>query len=296
MNSPLQLPPKRRSLLAFFLLAFAWSWLFWVPIALASWGLLSFRLPSTLAALIGAFGPSLAAVVLTVFGEGTSGLHRLLGRLLIWRVGLRWYAFALLWPAVISLLTTALYVLSGGAAPDFANPPLLEVYPLPSGLSAIGPWPLLPFVFLQYLVFSSPMGEEIGWRGYALPRLQAARSALGASLALGLLWGVWHLPLYFTRGHPISEEFFGWFLLGIVADAVLFTWLYNSTGGSLFLAVLFHASIAVTGLFLSAANATPLLGLALEWVFVGAIIAASGPACLSRLGKQVVEDPEGSPK
>ena len=211
----------------------------------------------------------------------------------MWRVGARWYAFALLYPAAISLLTTALYILVGGATPDFANPPVLEVYPLPSGLAAVGPWPLLPFVFLQYLLFSSPMGEEIGWRGYALPRMQAGWPALHASIALGLLWGVWHLPLYLTRGHPISGEFFGWFLLGIVADAVLFTWLYNSTGGSLLLTVLFHASIAVTGLFLSPVEATPFIGLALEWIFVGAIIAVASPARLSPLDKQVVQEPEG---
>jgi len=243
--------------------------------------------------LIGAFGPSLAAVVLTLPGEGLRGLRRLLGRLFVWRVDVRWYLFALLWPAVISLATTTVYVLSGGGVPDFSNPPYIEVYPLPPELAAIGPWPLMPFVFLQYVLLSSPMGEEIGWRGDALPRMQTAWSALRASLVLGFLWGLWHLPLYLTVGHPVSEEFFGWFLPGIVADAILFTWLYNSTGGSLLLAVLFHASIAVTGLFLTPAEATPLLGLTLEWIFVGGVIAVTGPARLSRLDKQVVEQSQG---
>ena len=100
--------------------------------------------------------------------------------------------------------------------------------------------------------------------------------------------GLWHLPLALTRGHPISEGFFGWFVLGIVADAVLFTWLYNSTGGSLLLAVLFHTSIAVTGLFLSSASATPLLELGLKWIAVGAVIAVFGAANLSRAEKQRV--------
>jgi membrane protease YdiL (CAAX protease family) len=237
--------------------------------------------------------PTLAAVVLTLSGEGLHGLRGLLGRLFVWRVNVRWYLFALLWPPTISLATTAVYVLSGGGVPNFSNPPFLEVYPLPPELAAISPWPLLPFVFLQYVLLSSPMGEEIGWRGYALPRMQSEWSALRASLVLGFLWGVWHLPLYLTAGHPISEEFFGWFLLGIIADAILFTWLYNSTGGSLLLAVLFHASIAVTGLFLIPAEATPLLGLALEWIFVGGVIAVTGSSRLSRLDKQIISNTKG---
>lgn len=130
------------------------------------------------------------------------------------------------------------------------------------------------------------MGEEIGWRGYALPRSQSRLSALAASIALGMIWGVWHLPLALTRGHPISEEFFGWFLLGIIADAVLFTWLYNSTGGSLLLVVVFHTSIAVTGLFLATANATPLLELLLKWITVGVVVVVFGAANLSRAERQ----------
>lgn len=295
MGSPALIPPKRRSLLAFFVLAFGISWAAWVPLTAASWGLSPFRPPSTPATLVGAFGPTLAAIVLTLFGEGVSGLRRLLGRLLIWRVGVRWYTFALLWPAAISLFTTAVYVLFGGPVPDFSEPPFLEVYPLPPGLSGVGPWPLLPFVFFQYLLFSSSMGEEIGWRGYALPRLQSGGNALQASVLLGLLWGLWHLPLYLTRGHPLSEEFFGPFMLGIVADAILFTWLYNSTGASLLLAVLFHASIAVTGLFLAPAEATPLLRLAFEWLFVGAVIAIAGPT-LSRPDDQTTPNSEGHPR
>ena len=240
------------------------------------------QLPPALAGLLGAFGPSLAAVVLAAIGDGAYGLRRLLGRLLSWRVGARWYAFVLLYPAAISLATAALYVLFGGPAPDFADPPVTRVYPLPPELSEVGPWPLLPFIFLQTLLVGSPMGEEVGWRGYALPRLQAGRSALGASVILGLLWGLWHLPLYLTRGHPLSEEFFGWFLLGIVADAVLFTWVYNNTRGSLLLALLFHASIVVTDLFVAPAETTTLSGIALKWGVVAVVVALAGPARLSR--------------
>ena len=189
---------------------------------------------------------------------------------MVWRVSILWYAFVLLYPVVLSLATTSLYVLFGGQAPDFADPPVLRVYPLPPELLKVGPLVLLPFVFLITLLISSPMGEEIGWRGYALPRLQANRSALTASVILGLLWGLWHLPRDLALG-----QFSFWSLLGIVAVAILFTWVYNNTGGSLLLALLFHTSISVTGLFLSTVD-PPLLSLALAWIVVGAVIAVAG--------------------
>jgi len=282
MSPSISVPPRRYSLLAFFVLAFGISWIVWVPAAAASWGRLPLQLSPALTGLFGAFGPSLAAIILTLASEGAPGLRRLLGRLLRWRAGVQWYAFVLVFPAAISLANSALYVLVGGSVPDFADPPVLHLYPLPPELSDIGPWVLLPFVFLQTLFFGSPMGEEIGWRGYALPRLQASRSALRASLILGLLWGLWHLPLFLTRGHPLSQEFFGWYVLGIVADAILFTWVYNNTRGSLLLALLFHASFIVTELFVASAEATPLLSLTLEWSVVAIVVAMAGPVRLSR--------------
>jgi len=190
MSTAISIPPRRYSLLAFFLLAFVISWICWVPAAAASWGVFPWQLPPVLTGLFGAFGPSLAAIILTITIDGAPGLSRLLWRLLWWRAGIQWYAFVLVFPAAISLATSALYISFGGAAPDFADPPVLHLYPLPPELSGVGPWTLLPFVFLQTLLFSSPMGEEIGWRGYALPRLQASRSALWASVILGLLWGL----------------------------------------------------------------------------------------------------------
>lgn len=274
MKPPIAIPPKRYLLLLFFVLAFGISWAFWVPAVLDSWGVLSSPVSATFP--LPAFGPSLAAIMLVIITEGAAGLRRLLGRLLVWRVSVLWYAFVLLYPAALSLATTGFYVLFGGRAPDFAGPPVLRVYPLPPELLAVGPLVLLPFVFLITLFISSPMGEEIGWRGYALPRLQAERSALTASVILGLLWGLWHLPRDLALG-----QFSFWSLLGIVAIAILFTWVYNNTGGSLLLALLFHTSIAVTGLFLSTVDA-PLLNLALRWIVVGVVVIVAGPRYLSR--------------
>jgi len=274
-------PPKPHSLPTFFLLAFGLSWAVWVPTNLASRGLLSFPLPLEYAGLLGAFGPAVAALVTAGIFDGGRGLRALLGRFLIWRVGICWYAFVLLWPAALSLATTALHVLLGGAAPDFAQPPFVRLNPLPSELSATSPFALLPFVFLQQTLVGSSMGEEPGWRGYALPRLQWWWGALPASLLLGTLWGVWHLPLWLTRGHEAGQTFVGWALLGLVAHAILFTWVYNHTRGSLLLALLFHTADAITGMFLSTAAASPLLGLALSWGAALLVVAASGPDRLS---------------
>jgi uncharacterized protein len=132
------------------------------------------------------------------------------------------------------------------------------------------------------MLIGSSMGEEPGWRGYALPRMQRHRSSLRASLMLGLLWGAWHFPLWLTEGHPMREAFFGWHVLGLMATAVVITWVFNNTKGSLLLALLFHTSIAITGLFLSTAEAHPLIDIAFRWGIAALVIAISGTKYLSR--------------
>jgi membrane protease YdiL (CAAX protease family) len=272
---------KSASLLVFFLLAFGISWIVWIPLTMASHGLIAFQIPIGIVGLLGAFGPSLAAIIITRAREGKAELHNLLRRLLLWRVDVRWYLFVLLWPPILSLATTGGHILLGGLSPDFNDPLVLSAYPLPPEAKAFGPWPLLPFVFLHQMLMSSPMGEEIGWRGFALPRLQRGRNALISSVILGLLWFVWHLPLYLNREHPLFNQFLGWLVLSFVADAILFTWVYNNTEGSLLLPLLLHTSMNITGLFLPPA-ASPLLELALRWGVVAIVIIYAGPSHLSR--------------
>jgi membrane protease YdiL (CAAX protease family) len=282
MTSPVSVSPQPRSLLTFFLLAFGLSWAFWMPGAFASHGLLSFPLSPASTNLLGAFGPSMAALITTATYDGRAGFRTLPRRLLTWRVGLPWYLFVLCWPALHSLMKTALAVWLGGSVPDFARPPFSHLYPLPPELSNANPLLFLPFVFLQQTLIGSSMGEEIGWRGYALPRLGAYGNALRAGTILGIAWSVWHLPLWLTRGHPAGEEFLGWTLLGIVADSVLFTWVHNNTEGSLLLPLLFHTSIAVTGLFLASAESSSLVGMTLKWGVVTLVTMAYGSKYLSR--------------
>ncbi|MDX1638371.1 MAG: CPBP family intramembrane glutamic endopeptidase [Balneolaceae bacterium] len=269
------------SLVAFFVLAFAFSWSVWIPAALSSHGWISFSFPSAIVGLIGAFGPTLSGMAVSFYRRGKSGLGRLLTGIRMWRFEAKWYFFVLLWPALLSLAASYIYSTFGGSLPNFNSPPILDLYPLPPEAEGIGPWGLLPFIYLQNLLIGSAMGEEIGWRGFALPRLQSRMSALSASLVLGVLWGMWHLPLYLTEGHPLSDLFFGWTLLNITADSVLFTWVFNKTQGSLFAVLLFHASIATTGLFLATADESIVISIALKWLIVSVVVLKTGAATLS---------------
>jgi membrane protease YdiL (CAAX protease family) len=265
---------QQHPLASFFVLAYAISWLLWLPLVVSgddSPTGLGFVL-----LLLGSLVPSSVAILLVAVLHGKAGVRKLLRRLLIWRVGVGW------WVAVVLLSTLALgavgvSVLFGGDSPD---------------VTATIPGAVVLFVFSIFP--GSAGGEEIGWRGFALPQLQAGRSALGASVVLGVVWGVWHLPLYLTGTNfrPLSL-FAPWVLLA-VATSVIYTWIYNGTGGSLLIVVLFHAA---SNLLLTVFLVDPfedqvtrpfLIYGALMILAGSAVVAAAGPATLSRThAKQV---------
>ncbi len=166
----------RYPLVAFFVLAFGLTWPYLIADALGSWGLLPFRLPLVLWIPMG-YGPTFAALIVTGATSGKAGIHALLRRLLVWRVGAPWYALAIGGLVIPSAITLGLYTLLGGHAP------------LPA--FSLG---LILQLLVLLLVHGLINGEELGWRGYALPRLQAQRSALAASLILGAIWAMFHLP------------------------------------------------------------------------------------------------------
>jgi hypothetical protein len=207
---------------AFFILTYAISWAVWLPLAVAQIDTPLYK--------IGTFGPTLAALLLTVLMRGRLGLKRLLRPLLIWRVHVGWYLFSILSTAVGVLVAIGLHIWLGGTPPKFNDPAQLYL--------------VIP-AFL-YVLFTSVVGEEIGWRGYALPRLQAKHSALGASLVLGLVWGAWHLPLFWMAGNFHQQIPISLFLLQTTGFSILYTWMYNHTRGSLLLAHLFHAASNTT--------------------------------------------------
>jgi membrane protease YdiL (CAAX protease family) len=221
---------RRRDLVAYFVLTFAFSWAIEIPLALSAQGLTSVRVPFGLHYLA-SFGPFFAAVVLTVATEGFPGLGRLFGGLTKWRAQRVYILFALVAPLVvfggIVLVSRALQ----GSWPDLG---------LLGQVDYLGHLGIVPALLLWLLTFG--LGEETGWRGFALPRLQAGRSAFSASMLLGVFWALWHLPALFYRDTYIQM---GWLVLPMLitvaaVGSVVYTWLFNGTGGSLLWLVLFH--------------------------------------------------------
>ena len=201
---------RRHPLIAFFVLAYAFSWWPWPLYAL---GL-------SPGAIVG-FGPFLAAVLVLVLTGGKAAVMILLRRMVRWRVVGLWYAAALLLPVAIALGATVLNVLLGARPPSSAE---------------LVAWPSLIPTFFLLLVIPGIGGawEEPGWRGYALPNLQADRSALLASLILGIVWAFWHLPLMMYGGIPWSD------IAYVTVVSVVYAWLFNGTSGSVLLVMLFH--------------------------------------------------------
>jgi uncharacterized protein len=222
---------KNHSLPLFFVLTYAISWSFMIPVALSVQGLLSWHVPPALYYLA-SFGPLCAAIILTSVTEGGKGLRQLLGRLLKWRVEFKYYAFAVLAPIGLFALAILLNWLILGVSPDLRLLGQADYLPYLSPLGVILLW------LLTY-----GLGEETGWRGYALPHLQRNRSAASATLILAVLWAGWHLPAFFFRDTYIGLGILGFplFAVSILFTTMVFTWLYNSTAGSLLLVVLFHA-------------------------------------------------------
>ena len=213
----------RRSLVGFVLLSFLISWI--------AWGLLAIlgtepgiNLGGVLW-LLGGLGPPIAAVVLVQREEGQS-IRELVARLLQWRVGWRWYGVALLFPGAVVITTLILDS---------------RVRGLPTPI----PDPEFVLLFIGLLIASSIIGgglEEIGWRGFMLPRIQASFDALTASIVVGVIWMVWHAPLFVVPGAVQTDFPVLPFVVQGVALAVVFTWLYNSTHGSVLLAIILHGS------------------------------------------------------
>jgi membrane protease YdiL (CAAX protease family) len=218
-----------RSLLKFFALTYIVSWILWI----ASAAILRMATPqptgvvaiSGFLYLLGVFAPSLVALALTVREDGRARMLELLGRTVKWEVGARWYVFALTYMAAVKLATATLLRIATGAWPGFGQEPV--------------------YIMAIALVFSTPVqaGEEIGWRGYALPRLSAGLGLPGAGIVLGVIWACWHLPFFIISGNEKTGQSFPLYLLTVIPLSVGMAWLYWRTSGSLLLTMLMHAAI-----------------------------------------------------
>jgi uncharacterized protein len=253
---------QRRPLLAFFVLVFTLTWAVWVPRAAG--------IPVGVVGQLWTWIPAISALLVAALTGGRAAVADLGSRLVRWRVGWQWYAVVILGPAAFSGAVALLYALLGGSWA--AAPPVLR-----------GETPLV-FVplFLLVLFLTDGVGEELAWRGFALPRLLLGNNALVASLILGILWALWHLPLVWTESAPLYQQPIWLLLLDVTAKSVLFTWVFLHTRGSVLLAALLHAT---TNLFVVSPVAAEggtmelmLLAAFAKWVLVIVVLAVAGPA------------------
>ena len=269
---------ERHSLGAYFILAYAITWAFEIPLAATGQGWIESEIPFAIHYL-GGFGPMLAATIVTATVQGRRGLRDLFGGLLKWRVGTRWLLFCFLSPFAMFALAAVLTRATSGGWPN---------------LSLLGEVDYLPYLGIPGAVvlwlLTWGMGEEVGWRGFALPRLQRDRSALSATIILGIVHAFWHLPAFFYKdaykamgliaGLPIL-------VLSVVAAAILFTWIYNSTRGSLLMVTVFHALFDWLSVSKAGGTTAPTIMSAVVWALAVLVVVIYKPANLSRVQKQV---------
>lgn len=213
----------RGSLVLFFALTYAVTWSCWLAvlkIPIAGRGL-----NREVLLLFGTFAPALIALVITTGKQGKRATGSLLRRTWQWRTSARWYVLAVTFMAAVKLSVAVAYRLGAGRWPLFGS----------EG----------PIVILVAMALSTPVqsGEEIGWRGYALPRLAGRMGFAWASVVLGIIWACWHLPLFFLTGADKFGQSFPLWAFEVVAFSVAITWLYAHTNGSLLLTMLMHSAV-----------------------------------------------------
>jgi len=252
------------ALLAYFALTFAVTWGCWITIIRSD---AAHSLLGRFFLYVGVFSPALVSLALTFARSGAPGVRALLGRLLPVPVAARWIAFALGYLLAVKLTAALLHWLVAGQWPRF-------------DLSEVA---LIPFAIL----LSTPVqaGEELGWRGFALPRLAARFGLARASLLLGLVWATWHLPLFYLRDADTFGQSFVLYATQVVAISVAIAMLWARARGGLLLPMLFHASVNNTkdivpsatpgahGVFSAHASLLGWLGTAVLWACTIAILA-----------------------
>ncbi|HET9909810.1 MAG TPA: CPBP family glutamic-type intramembrane protease [Anaerolineales bacterium] len=264
---------RQHPLSFFFGLTFLLSWLIWVPMALDHYSLLPFELDENfvlIVRLFGTLGPAIAASLVALIVGGRSAVRKLWSQIGLWRVSWTWYVAAALVFPVLVFVAAWLYNLLPGIEP------LL--------IQQISPATLLVIMIIMTI---SVTGEEIGWRGFALPEMQKRWTALKTSLLLGTIHTLWHLPFWITLG---ELERYGWsyWLLSwawILALTIYMTWILNNTGNSLLMILLFHFSLnVVSNAFLPVTTVVPayLLLIGIAWLLALSILARYGPQRLVR--------------
>lgn len=220
----------RRAAVRFVAVTFLIATAVYLPLLAADLGWIETTLPPGLQ-IVGILSPGIATLLLTLYENGLDGVRGVLGGLAAWRFGRLWWGVTLALPPAFAAVLAGAAIALGQ---DFSPEPMRM-------LSEAG----VAFVAVILVTVVLSAGEEIGWRGHLLPLLQARLSAVSASLVLGVIWAVWHLPVFYGAGID------GWVLavrlVSIPAGAVMYTWLFNNTGGSVLAVTLLHAGTNLWG-------------------------------------------------
>jgi uncharacterized protein len=227
----------KKRLIVYTLLTCALSWACWLPI-IDRLEASPFDSPPLIMGLflLGAYGPTLMGILLTGFYDGRQGLRMLVRRTVSFRVGSSWILIAVIAGPVLYTMSIAVYASLGGEL----------------GTVNYGLLPWLPVVFIVPVVFG-PLAEEFGWRGFALPLLDHKNKAIASSIIIGFIWALWHAPLFWAQtgtaisGHTLDIGAVTLFFLAVIGSSFIYTWLFNNTAASMFIAVLLHLSMNASG-------------------------------------------------
>lgn len=267
-----------KKLLLYFTLAYLISWIIWLPLIAPKFGIDTLPVIPNYHHYLGSFGPMMAAFIVKYIYGGWKAVKDLLKKLLLWNVHWSWYLVVLIIPVVL--------VIAAGYADQFINQQPFTM----NGFSTNNEFPQFgPIGYFLFNFFTFGIGEETGWRGFALPVLQSRYSALAATLILAVGWACWHIPAFVYR--PLYSQMdvpgIAGFFVSMVMGAIVLTWIFNSSKGSLIFVAIFHAMVEL--MFMSeniTLEMSSYLG-ATIMIAVILIIVITKPANLSFRTKQV---------
>jgi membrane protease YdiL (CAAX protease family) len=220
---------RRHSVISYFLIAYAFSWAIWIPMAVA--GARIYQGSVWPSHIPGLFGPLVAAFIMSALLSGRAGVVDLLRRMFKWRVDLKWYLAALS-PLAFFVIAAIVMAVTGRSWPN---------------LGELGKYSSLPIVVAPVMwlfLLVAAYAEETGWRGFAVPQLLKTRSFLTTALLIGVLWAIWHVPSMFVieNYRQLGLAVLPGFFIGIVCGSILLAWLYRASGGSVLIVAVWHAT------------------------------------------------------
>jgi len=270
---------KARSILSnpwiYILATFTWTWLIW-GVAILTGATME---TGAVYGLLGVIGPMVMGIAFTYLTRDREGRRDYWKRVIDFkRIPGRWYLVIFLFVPVLNILSALFDVISGGSGATWGEA---------ARNLLTNPLSIIPSILFATLI---PFIEELGWRGYVLDRLQEKQSALVSSLILGVVWSLWHLPLFFVPGSyqanlGIGTLAFWLFMIGIVPLSLPFTWIYNNTGRSTLAVILFHAMVNFTGELIALTERADTYSIALWFVAAIGITAIWGAKTLRQSGK-----------